>query len=149
MSITLQGQYGGNVVDGMHGTTDNLSGAHNLRKEWVNRWRSPSDPGDGKHSGVGPTEGWAWKISSLFIEDASYLRISNLRFSYTLPKKWLGIIKNCDVYATVQNLATFTKYHGANPEGKNVNFDNTLSPGYDHTSYPLSRISSLGINLSF
>lgn len=152
LSMVMQGQYGGDIVDAMHGSTDNLSGAHNLNKGWVNRWHSAADPGDGIHCGVGLTEGWAWKNSSLWVEDASYLRISNLTLGYSLPGKWMtttGVFKNCNLYFSVQNLAIFTNYHGANPEGQNVNIDNTLASGYDYTSYPLSRVFSIGVNLSF
>ncbi|MCX6013588.1 MAG: TonB-dependent receptor, partial [Chloroflexi bacterium] len=152
LSLALQGQYGGNVVDGMHGTTDNLQGAHNLREEWVNRWRSATDPGDGKHPGLANTDTWTWKLSNNWVEDASYLRISNLTLDYSLPKRWTsstGFIKKGSLYLSVNNLAMFTNYHGANPEGERATDDNTLVLGFDHTSYPLARVTSIGINLSF
>jgi hypothetical protein len=60
-----------------------------------------------------------------------------------------GIINGGRLYITVQNLAMFTHYGGANPEAQSVNINNTLSPGFDISSYPLSRTASLGINLSF
>jgi P pilus assembly chaperone PapD len=86
------------------------------------------------------------------VEDASYLRIANLTFGYTLPRKIvekLRVINNTRIYMTMQNLAMFTNYNGANPEGQAANQNNTLVPGFDMTSYPLSRTTSLGVNLSF
>jgi len=154
LSVALQGQYGGDVIDGMHGTTDNLQGAHNLRAEWKweNRWHSAAEPGDGKHAGLSNKDVWAWRMSDLWVEDATYLRISNLRLNYSLPKNWMGsagFIKNGSVYLSVQNLAMFTNYHGNNPEGKRSDLNNTLVMGFDHTSYPLARTTSIGVNLTF
>jgi hypothetical protein len=152
LSFLIQGQVGGNIVDGMHATIDNLSGAHNLRKEWVNRYRGASNPGDGKHAGVGPTEGWAWKISSLWIEDATYMRFADLTLGYNLPRNLVSktkVFKGINLYGSIHNLALWTNYSGSNPEGKQVNTNNTLAPGYDHSSYPLARVFSCGINMSF
>ncbi len=154
LNIILNGQYGGQVINGLRSTVDNLQGFFNVSKEWAaNRWRSADQPGDGKHYGVpsyAPT--WGLKVSDLWVEDATYLRIANLTVGYSLPEKWMkgsGFINNCRVYITIQNLAMFTNYRGANPEAQAVNINNTLAPGYDMTSYPLARTASMGINLSF
>lgn len=149
----MNGQYGGNVVNGLRQTVDNLQGFFNVSKEWVNRWRTPEQPGDGMHYGVpilAPSFGH--RMSTLWIEDATYLRISNITLGYSVPKLLLrksGFITNCRLNFTVQNLATFTNYSGSNPEGQSINVSNTLAPGYDMTSYPLSRTVSFGVNLTF
>jgi len=52
------------------------------------------------------------------------------------------------LYITVQNIALLTRYGGANPEAQAANINNTLAPGFDMTSYPLSRTLSAGLNLS-
>jgi TonB-linked SusC/RagA family outer membrane protein len=149
LSVYMNGQVGGEVMDYMRQGTSFLWGKTNLSKEWLNRWISPEQPGDGMHSGVCTgSENWTWKVNSLWVEDATFLRISNVSFSYTIPNHWLDkskIVKNCNLYFMIQNLATFTNYSGANPESLSV----TLDPGWDCSSYPLARISSLGVNLSF
>jgi len=153
LCIIVNGQYGGDVINGLRTTTDNLQAYFNVSKEWVNRWRSPEQPGDGMHYGVPvlcPSLGH--RMSTLWIEDATYLRISNLTLGYSLPKRCVkktGFITGCKLNLTVKNLVTFTKYSGANPEGQIGSYSNTLSPGYDMTSYPLSRIVSFGINFTF
>jgi hypothetical protein len=91
-------------------------------------------------------------MNSQWVEDASYLRIANVTLGYSLPAalmKKTGFMNGARLYVTVQNLATFTRYGGANPEGQSININNTLSPGYDMTSYPLNRTISGGLNLSF
>lgn len=55
LSVIMNGQIGGQVVNGLRQTVDNLQGFFNVSKEWVNRWHSTQDPGDGKHYGVPST----------------------------------------------------------------------------------------------
>jgi len=153
LGIIINGQYGGQVMNGLRQTTDNLQGFFNIDRDWENRWRSPEQPGDGIHSGVPKLKpSWGHRVSTLWVEDASYLRIANMTLGYTIPEslsKKLKAIKSSRLYFTVQNLAMFTKYKGANPEGQAANQNNTLVPGFDMTSYPVSRTMSMGINLSF
>ena len=153
LGIIINGQYGGQVMNGFRQSVDNLQGFFNVSQEWENRWRSREQPGDGIHSGVPILKpSWGHRVSTLWVEDASYLRIANVTLGYTLPESLIGrtgFIKGSRVYLTVQNLAMFTRYGGANPEAQAVNRDNTLAPGFDMTSYPLSRTTSVGINLSF
>ncbi|SHM76754.1 TonB-linked outer membrane protein, SusC/RagA family [Cyclobacterium lianum] len=153
LGIIINGQQGGQVMNGLRQTTDNLQGFFNVDRDWENRWRSREDPGDGIHSGIPQVRpSWGHRVSTLWVEDASYLRISNLTLGYTFSGKLmerLRILKGSRIYMTVQNLAMFTNYKGANPEGQAANQNNTLVPGFDMTSYPLSRTTSLGINLSF
>ncbi|MFY7828204.1 MAG: SusC/RagA family TonB-linked outer membrane protein [Flectobacillus sp.] len=86
--------------------------------------------------------------SSYFIEDGSYFRIKNVQLTYNLPRKIgskLGL-DNAQVYLQAQNLATFTKYTGLNPEIQ-TGSDNTL--GFDGGYMPVSRTFILGVNLGF
>ena len=153
LGVIVNGQYGGQVMNGLRSTIDNLQGFFNVSKEWANRWRSPEQTGDGKHYGVPilfPSTGH--RVSNLWVEDATYLRIANITLGYSLPQGWMestGFINDCRLHLTIQNLALFTRYGGANPEAQAVNRSNTLVPGYDMTSYPLSRTASIGINVSF
>lgn len=154
-------------MNGLRQTVDNLQGFFNVRKDWVNRWRSPSDPGTGLLYGVPKlTPSWGHRVNTLWVEDATFLRIANVSLSYSLPESLVqksGFISNCRFYVTIQNLAMFTKYEGGNPEGQqvttnnnaantnnsNLNTNNTLAPGFDMSSYPLARTVSLGLNLTF
>ncbi|WP_339758109.1 TonB-dependent receptor [Algoriphagus aquimarinus] len=153
LGVIVNGQVGGQVMNGLRQTTDNLQGFFNVDKDWEARWRSTENPGDGIHSGVPKLKpSWGHRVSTLWVEDASYLRIANMTLGYTIPSSLsekMKVLKSSRLYFTVQNLAMFTNYKGANPEGQAANQNNTLVPGFDMTSYPLSRTMSLGINLSF
>lgn len=153
LGIIINGQKGGQVMNGLRQTVDNLQGFFNVRREWVNRWKSSEDPGTGMLYGVPKlTPSWGHRVNSMWVEDAGFLRIANVTLGYTLPghiTERTKFISSCRLYLTVQNLAIFTRYEGANPEAQSRNLNNTLSPGYDMSSYPLSRTSSIGLNLSF
>lgn len=153
LSIVINGQYGGEIINALRSVTDNIQGFFNVTSDWVNRWRSEDNPGDGKHYGIPLSTPWyGHKINSNWIEDASYLRISNLSLGYTLPSNILNgmkFVKNCRFYLSMQNLATFTKYSGNNPEAKQSGNSNTLASGVDMSSYPLARTVSIGLNINF
>ncbi|MGZ5189776.1 MAG: SusC/RagA family TonB-linked outer membrane protein [Flavisolibacter sp.] len=84
-----------------------------------------------------------------WIEDGSYLRIRNIELAYMFPQSILSRLHLNDsrIYISAQNLATFTKYKGLDPDvvGANVN----LEPGVDVGGYPSSRIISVGLNIGF
>ena len=93
-------------------------------------------------------------VSSAFVEDASYLRFSSARFTYTLPAKLLTKfqhIENCKVYLSADNIYTFTKYSGYDPEvGISQNSASAiLSQGFDYGNFPHARTFTVGVNLSF
>ncbi|QKJ30767.1 TonB-dependent receptor [Mucilaginibacter mali] len=90
-------------------------------------------------------------LTSDAIEDASFLRITNVSFGYSLPAKLLqrtNFITRLRVYATVNNLYTFTKYTGYDPEAS-TRRSNPLTPGVDYNAYPRNRYFVAGINLTF
>jgi len=82
--------------------------------------------------------------SDYFIEDGSYLRIKNLQVGYNIPYKSLDRLR---VYVSAQNLFTFTKYSGLDPEVRSGGgfID---SYGVDQFSYPTPRTFLFGINMS-
>ena len=83
--------------------------------------------------------------SDFYIKDGDYLRIKTVQLGYSLPKSFLGKahIQRTRVYVTGENLFTFTKYNGFDPEiGGNVF-------GIDRGFYPQSRTYMMGINLQF
>ncbi len=58
------------------------------------------------------------RVSDRFVEDGSYLRIKNITLGYTLPRSLVQRAKmsSLRVYISCQNLVTFTKYTGFDPE---------------------------------
>jgi len=95
-----------------------------------------------------PTTG-RYLFHSWAIEDGSFLRVNNITLGYTLPEKWMNkvFIDNLRFYVTVNNLYTFTKYSGYDPE-VDTRRDTPMTPGVDYSAYPRSRMYLVGLNLT-
>ncbi len=91
------------------------------------------------------------RISDRFIEDGSYMRVKNVQLGYNVPKKILETvrIKKLRVYIASQNLFTFTKYSGLDPEIGTIVRDNSLELGIDRGFYPQARTFLGGIQVTF
>ena len=92
-------------------------------------------------------DGYNWQSSDLYVNDGSYCRLKNMQLGYTLPQIWtrrVGV-QRFRAYVMVENLATWTKYHGFDPEIASGG----TSLGIDYGVYPLARTWSLGFNLEF
>ena len=92
------------------------------------------------------------RLSSRHIEDGSYLRIKNVTLGYTFPSKWLrkAKIDNLRLYCNIQNLYTFTKYSGYDPEvGASTQDSSGLAFGVDNGRYPSPTTYSFGLNITF
>ncbi|MBW6459359.1 MAG: TonB-dependent receptor [Bacteroidales bacterium] len=89
-----------------------------------------------------------YRISDLYIESGSYLRVKNIQLGYTLPRSFLDRIgaTTWRFYLSAENLFTFTGYSGADPEiGAMSSFD----IGIDRGIYPQARTFRLGTTISF
>ncbi len=106
-------------------------------------WQNPGDITDqprvilpGRGSGDSPGES---RFSSRQVEDASFVRLRNVQVGYTLQEKYAKRIKLrfFRIYVQAQNLATFTKYKGFDPETRD---------GVDVFDYPVPRTFTIGFN---
>lgn len=143
LSVFLNWIYGNDIFNATLIYLESGTGEDNQTANMVNRWKEPGDITQY------PRVGDSYQ-SSRFIEDGSFLRIKNITFSYNFNKELLKKIhiKTIKLYATVQNLYTFTKYTGMDPE---VNYYGTsnIIMGTDFFTYPQSRTFLLGLNLGF
>ncbi|MBV4357294.1 SusC/RagA family TonB-linked outer membrane protein [Pinibacter aurantiacus] len=90
-------------------------------------------------------------LTSYAIEDGSFIRISNVTLGYSLPGNFIKrtkVFSRFRFYATVNNLWTFTKYTGYDPEA-NTRRSNPLTPGVDYAAYPRSRYIVGGLEIGF
>ena len=151
LSVTLQGSQGADILYGADRYTFNSPGQANARTNQLDRWRSPDNPGDGRTPRATSGASLRTQFSSYFLYDASFLRVRNVTVRYNIPTDWAGKagLKSIGVYASVQNLYTFTKYFGYNPEANN--YGNTTAPTYgvDQGSYPMARTLTVGLQAGF
>ncbi len=113
----------------------------NLQDGW-SRWKAPGDQATHPQLIYGGNSN-SHKPSSRFLEDASYLRLRNVRLGYALPTALLSQlpVKNLDIYLSSDNLFTLTKFSGLDPEAA-IN-------GNTNTLYPMPRRFLVGLNFSF
>ena len=92
------------------------------------------------------------RLSDRYVEDGSYLRIKNITLGYTFPKALLSKAKidNIRLYMNIQNVYTFTKYLGYDPEvGASTQDAKGLTFGVDNGRYPSPMTCSVGVNITF
>lgn len=88
-----------------------------------------------------------WLMSDLYVCDGSYWRIKNISIGYTLPQNITRkfFIDRLRVYVQADNLVTWTKYWGFDPEISS----GATSLGVDRGVYPQARTWTIGVNVSF
>ena len=92
------------------------------------------------------TLAWNDLFSDRKIQNAAYWKIANIELGYNFPDKWFnGIITGVRVYASAQNLITFTKYHGYNVDYAG----GTFTPGYNFCSFPTPRTFMFGLHFTY
>lgn len=150
-SASFAYSYGGEVINFQDYYLYNMEGSGNQYSIVADRYISDAQPGRNNvpiASRISTTN-TSLKLSSYYVEDASFFRCANITLGYTLPKRWTSKlhITSCRVYVSGDNLFTITPYRGYNPE---VSYKSSnMMPGFDWGCYPLSRIYSVGLNLTF
>ncbi len=90
------------------------------------------------------------RISTWWVEDASFMRIQDIQLGYSIPPAYLNYLglSNARIYVSLKNLYTFTGYKGRDPEAP-INTNDPLSPGVDNDAYPLPRVYTAGLKIDF
>lgn len=144
LNVFMQWSYGNDLMNANRLIFEgNITNVHHFNQyaSWADRW-TPENQSNNmfRVGGSGPQV-----MSSRTIEDGSYLRLKTVSLSYTFPKTILRKIKmnTLSLNVAAQNLLTWTKYSGMDPE---VSVHNTvLTPGFDFSAYPHARTIVLGI----
>ena len=117
--------------------SNGLYSAYNQSKRLLDRWKKPGDISDIPRYGVTP------QMDSRFLEDASFMRLKNLMLSYDFPSQLLKksrCITRARIYLQAQNLFTWTKFSGLDPESTSNIYQ---------AQYPMSRQFSCGVDITF
>lgn len=148
LNIFFQWSYGNDVLN----VNRLVFEGNALNKSYLNQFASYSDRWSitNQQSTNFRTGGYyGGGYASRYVEDASYLRLKTVSIGYNIPKMVLNKtgIKSARVYASGQNLITWTNYTGMDPE---VNtYSSALTPGFDWSAYPRAKTFTMGINLTF
>jgi TonB-linked SusC/RagA family outer membrane protein len=144
LDIFLQGSYGNDLfnLSSVAYAYDFVSGLNMIKDVLTDSWTP--DHTNAKYPVT--SRNTSVNVSNRFVEDGSYLRLKNIQLAYNLPLKNWGVnkvLESLQLYASGQNLLTFTKYSGWDPEVNSTGF------GIDNNSYPMSKTVTFGIRARF
>lgn len=150
--VFFQGVYGNKIYNGTKVLGQGMLRLFNASTDVLNAW-TPTNTDTDVPRAVSGDPNQNSRTSDRFIENGSYLRLKNLTVGYTVPaSKISGLTNNvltkARIYFTSQNLLTFTKYTGYDPEIASRN-GNLLTNGVDFGMYPQARTLTVGVNLGF
>jgi hypothetical protein len=134
---------GNDIYNYTRAQLESMDSFENQTLSTVNRWRTDGQVTEVPRASLGDPMGNA-RFSDRWIEDGSYLRLRTLSLTYTVPLKTLRF-KNITVYASGNNLLTFTRYLGYDPEFSAAN--NVLVQGIDATMAPQYRSVMMGVRI--
>lgn len=149
LNVFFQGSQGNDIFNATRVDLEGMFDSKNQSTAVLRRWTPdnrdtdiPRAIGGGKVDNV--------RNSTRFVEDGSYLRLKAITLSYNIDPKRLERlnIRQLSVYVTGQNLLTFTKYSGFDPE-VNAFGRSATELGIDYGTYPQARTLTAGVNVEF
>jgi TonB-linked SusC/RagA family outer membrane protein len=146
LQFSFQGAHGGKVFNALNQQLEISTLGTNASAVLEDRW-TPTNPSNEIPRASSSPLGI---VSERYVEDASFLRLKLITFGYTLPKslsKKIGT-QSVKLYVSAENLITWTKYSGYDPEVSSYE-QNNLYPGIDFGAYPNSKTFITGLNVTF
>jgi len=153
LTMFAQGSQGNEIFNYVRYWTDFNTFQGNRSKDMLyNSWKKSGDVA--KLPRLNSGDATSQQISSYFIEDGSYMRIKNIQLTYTVPNKWVSKIglSSSQIYVQGQNLFTFTKYTGLDPDinlRRSGNDNQDIHMGIDEGAYPVAKSYLVGVRLGF
>ncbi|HXE60576.1 MAG TPA: TonB-dependent receptor [Gemmatimonadaceae bacterium] len=147
----LEFSYGAKVFDLMRIFADD--GGYNYDNKFTyaaNAWTHPGQITNEPRASFDGTSG-AREISDRFIEDGSYLRISEITLSWRIPETLMPVrsLQNTTLYVSGHNLHNFTKYTGYDPDVNSNGQTSNIALGTDYYAYPRARTFSIGLSTNW
>ncbi len=144
LNLFFQGTIGNQIFDySMRGDVPAMNRPAWILDRWIGEGTSNRIP---RMTNANPNQNW--RSSDLWVKDGSFIRLKTAQIGYTLPAKILRavFIKNLRFYVAGENLLTFTKYDGFDPE---MASDGYTTIGVDRGIYPQSRTITVGASITF
>ena len=139
-------QWGGKAYNAMRRVTESASDFSNQSVSVVRRWNMEGQVTDMPHAEWGDPRGDN-DFSDRWIESTDFIKLRNISLSYTYDKSLWNFIQGATIYVSGENLLTFTKYLGLDPEFS-YSYSN-LMQGVDYGKLNAPRSVKIGVNLKF
>jgi len=149
LQVNFIGSQGNDIFNSNLATeTDTYSSSRNIIRDAYYKAWTPENQ-DTRYPALGMIRTNDFKkFSDFYVEDGSYLRLSNVSLSYALPLKNSKIVKNINFSASLGNLWVWTKYSGWDPDVNSFG-TNIKKMGVDQSSYPSCRTASFDLKFTF
>lgn len=152
-SLFFQGVQGNKVFNATRVITEGMVRFFNAGTEVLDAW-TPTHTNTSIPRAVSSDPNENARPSTRFLEDGSFMRLKNIMVGYTVPVKSLttitkGTVKSFRIYVSAQNILTFTKYKGYDPEVGNRTPSSSLTNGIDFAVYPQPKSFQAGIQANF
>lgn len=152
-SLFFQGVSGNKIYNATRVITEGMVRFFNAGTQVLNAW-TPTNTNTNIPRAISSDPNQNARPSTRFLEDGSYLRLKNIMLGYNVPVKSLqsstrGVVKGFRVYVSAQNMLTFTKYSGYDPEVGNRTPGASLTNGIDFAVYPQPKAYQLGVQVTF
>ena len=153
LSLFFQGVQGNKIYNATRVITEGMIRFFNAGTQVLNAW-TPTNTNTNIPRAISSDPNQNARTSDRFLEDGSYLRLKNIMLGYNLPEKSLqsltkGVVKNFRIYVSAQNILTFTKYTGYDPEVGNRTPSSSLTNGIDFAVYPQPKGLQVGLSAGF
>lgn len=151
LSVIFAGVAGQQIFNGTNQFNGNQDGVFNVDTRQLDRWRPGDDPTTKSIPGTASElSRQRFRLpNSLSVDDGGYLWVRNITLGYNLSGDKIGnVFKNARLYTSIQNPFLFTEYELGNPE-INRSGDSALVRNVNYGAYPISRIYTLGVNITF
>ena len=153
VGVFFQGVQGNKIYNATRVITEGMIRFFNAGTQVLNAWTPNNTKTDIPRAVPSDPNGNA-RTSTRFLEDGSFLRMRNVSLGYnftnsTLTSLTKGVVTSFRVYASAQNLLTFTKYTGYDPEVGNRTVGTQLTNGIDYAVYPQPKSVQVGIMANF
>ncbi len=155
VNVLVQGQTGGSIFSslGRAITRPGQGRADNHPQSFVNRWRSPTDQGEGRFGKAYATYNSPISAATDWLYSSDYLRVRNITLGYNLKTVIkTALVQNARVYLTLENFFGWDKYtNGLNPEAANTSQSNNAAfpAAGDYGGLSLAKSLIFGLNLTF
>jgi len=152
-SLFFQGVQGNKVFNATRVITEGMVRFFNAGTEVLDAW-TPTHTNTSIPRAISSDPNENARPSTRFLEDGSFMRLKNIMVGYTVPVKYLstitkGTVKSFRVYVSGQNILTFTKYKGYDPEVGNRTPSSSLTNGIDFAVYPQPKSFQAGVQVNF
>lgn len=152
-SALIGSGWGHKLYNGNRFLYEGMESASNMFTSTLNAW-TPANPGTSMPRAVLSDPNSNSRESDRFLEDGDFIRLRQVQIGYTLPAKATNkvYIDRVRFYVSAENLFTWTKYSGIDPEFGVKNSDpryGILSTGVDNIIYPFTKSYIFGVQISF